>query len=114
MEIGVSDIKLYDAKNNRITELKDIVNADYITYTVTNGARYPISYELIVVIKDSETGMVKHTLACGEVQDAEAGSGTDYAALIPPTQYTAGDEICIFIWDGLGTLKPLAFKTLIK
>ena len=114
MELDISDIKFYREDNTRITSLEDMVDADYMTCTVSNDNPYPVSYEIIAVIRDSETGRVKHTLTETEIYDAEMGTDTNYAGIIAPASYSDGDEICIFFWDGLGTLKPLAFKKLIK
>ncbi len=114
MELNVTDVKFYDAQNTRITSLEDITDVEYMDCTITNDVSYPISYEIIVVIRDSENGKVKHTMTQGEAGSAVAGNRNYRIGLNPPAQYTAGDEICIFLWDGSGTLKPLAKKKLIK
>ncbi len=114
MKLDVTDVKFFDAENTRITALSDITSADYMTYTVSNDASYPISYEIIAVVRDANTGRVKYTLAHDKLQQAISGEDIYYTGMYAPEQYLAGDEIHIFLWDGLGTLKPLAKKKLIK
>ena len=113
-ELKVSDVVFYDSTNTRITNLADITDVDYMDCTITNDASYPISYEIIVVIRDPEKGSVKHVMTQNETGSATAGKRNYRIGLIPPEQYAAGDEICIFLWDDLGTLRPLSKKKLIK